>query len=321
MRKTVLWIMTVVSVGLLAACEEGDGKNGAPSQKVEEIADSSGSAKTEYQIVDETSVAQGELWTNIDTGGRPHKEIIRIPVEVPLYDASFVVYSQAFAARYGYPQSHVVEMPAKLHLMEFKMMTEGLATSCLLNFLIDKGTGHFLEGRKSFHRFFELGSRSDHGRPIRLPRRVEGFWESQEDVDFRMSHGKYGPDGEAYLVTQTIFIAGQDHTPSKFRGGSYLTAVLQDYHGFIFKDLDYFSVSVGCHPLPLNNIKQPTSMLWVKKKGAPDYGRRLDVKAENFIKVPIPDEIRNKIIKYVSGIGSLYPQWEKATKDYFHKNQ
>ena len=269
MKKSKM-IKLVVMIGMgvfLTSCDGEDQQAIQKPEKITKTLSQETSPDLNYQIVDENSVVQGELWTNIDSSGRPHKDIIRIPVEAPLYDASFLVYSKEFANRYGYPESHVADMPAKLHLMEFRIKSMGMGNACYLNFLIDKGTGHFLEDRDFFHRFFELGDRFDHGRPMRLPRRVEGFREPREDIDFRINHGRYGPDGEAYFVDQTIFIAGQEYTPSKSRGGSYLTAFLLDYHGLMFKNLDYFSVSVGCHPLPLNNIRQPNSMLWVKKRG------------------------------------------------------
>jgi len=317
-KNTIIKLTFLICMfGLLTACEEKAQEVIQKPEETIEVLSQETPTELKYQVVDENSRMKGELWTNYDSGGKIHNDVVRIPVETPLYDASFVVYSEKFANRHGFPDSHIAKLSSELQLMELKITTRGLGVSCLINFLIDKGTGHVFEGKNSFHRFFELGNRFYYGVPIHFPRREKDFQDSEKDFRFQGKYRDQRKYGEEKFTNQSFFIAGQDYTPSKSRGGSYLTAFLQDYHGYMFEGLDYFSVAVGCGSLPLNNIKQPNSMIWIKKKDAPDYGRRLLIKAEDFVKVPIPDEIRSQYLKYSPMIKSTGPNWEKASKEVF----
>ncbi|MAU41540.1 MAG: hypothetical protein CMF31_07945 [Kordiimonas sp.] len=209
-----------------------------------------------YEYVDENSEFTGELWTNRSearTLGLIHDEVLRVQVRQPIYNIYFVVYSREFADRHGYPHSHVADMADNVDLMSFQMKT---GHGCKFQFLINKGQGHFLEDKKSYHAFFKVGNLHDLGSPILTPRKVKDFEEHPKDYKLRAANRHYRkPDGEIYISTQTVFLAGQAHTPNKKKGGSLLTAFLKNYHGYVYRDLDYFEISMGCGKAILNILR------------------------------------------------------------------
>jgi len=292
-------------IGVISALSSCNNDNEDYSQEGKYTKQKNHSLETsqEYEFVNEGSQVKGEFWTNYPRGatrklGNIYDEVVRIPVKLPIYDISFIVYSQEFAERHGYPNSHVTEMPDNLDMMAFKMKT---GQGCIFQFLIDKGQGHFIEDKDSYHAFFKLGNIYDLGSPVLTPDKVDGFVEQKEDYELRVAHRHYRkPEGEIYMTTQTIFLAGQAYTPNKTKRGSRLSVFLEDYHAYVYRDLDYFSVRVGCTELPRKILEEKNAMFWVKKMGAPDFGKGHEVKAEYFIKIPIPDVLKRKAIKYMS---------------------
>lgn len=55
-----------------------------------------------------------------------------------VYDLSFVAYDEAFAEEFGLLGNHVTEMDEGLRFMEVRMVTEGAATNCYYNLVLDK---------------------------------------------------------------------------------------------------------------------------------------------------------------------------------------
>ena len=71
----------------------------------------------------------------------PQDRVAKIRVKRSIYDLGFVYYSQEFADRYGYVNDYVVPMDEGMHMLEFRMRTEGVYTLCYLNVVLDSNIG------------------------------------------------------------------------------------------------------------------------------------------------------------------------------------
>lgn len=86
------------------------------------------------------SEANSVIWTNIGPGSyQQADEVMAMPIDMPIYDLAFTNYSASYAQKYGYPTSHVIEMPKYVHLIEYRMKTVGRDNECRLNILLEKG--------------------------------------------------------------------------------------------------------------------------------------------------------------------------------------
>ncbi|HRW30158.1 MAG TPA: hypothetical protein P5227_09195, partial [Emcibacteraceae bacterium] len=96
----------------------------------------------EFNVPTPETEAQSVIWTNIGPSNYQLQDVIlAFPIQLPIYDLAYTNYSNYYANKYGYPESHVIEMPEHVHLIEYRMKTIGMETKCYLNMLIDKNIG------------------------------------------------------------------------------------------------------------------------------------------------------------------------------------
>lgn len=233
--------------------------------------------------------------TNIDHHMQPAESTIHFPIKRYIYFYDQVLYSQKFADRYGYPATHVAELNDGLHLIEFKMQTEGWITTCKFSFLIDRSFGLYLPSEQFYLRP-RVGN-SQLGSPIILPKRQDGYVERAEDRRFRLEYREGTPGGRAKdFVYQNAFLSGQDYVPEPGKPGSLTSVRIQQFSPNLYKGLNYLVVETGCTQLSWATIKAKDSQFWFLSRDAVESGQRGKQDAADFFRFRIPDSLKHRVV-------------------------
>ncbi|WP_417625212.1 hypothetical protein [Paremcibacter congregatus] len=260
-----------------------------------------------YDLPDNVHVVKGEsretsvVWTNLGPGSfEEFDKVLAIPIEEPIYDIGFSFYSEWYAETYGFPKSHVRQLPEHVQFMEYRMQTLGRMKNCYLNMLLDKGLGLNLPDHP-FSSMLSMGSSDD----VRLtrPKRVEGWTESDSIRAFRQKWKGLGArqGSNNKYIFRNAFITSVPYAPSfkKKKSGKLLGLLLHSYNPWFYEGLDYVSVSLTCSALTQVFHEQPEFFLWLKKKDGKDYARHRNPDREDFLIFEVPMELRQKILPFM----------------------
>ncbi|MCP5382195.1 MAG: hypothetical protein H6912_07475 [Kordiimonadaceae bacterium] len=266
--------------------------------------------KNKISKVTPNNEAKSVVWTNIGPSSfQLADEILAFPVNMPIYDLAFTNYSSYYAKNYGYPESHVIDMPDHIHLIEYRMRTVGRHTECKLNILLDKNLGLDLPNEAYVT---QLAFNSTDFIKIVRPKRVAGWQNSEETMLHNM---KYLSTNESSLTNEKYKLrnaaTSTEYIPpdnmSLARGG--MTVGIDEYNPWFYEDLDYISLNIACGPMEIRMQKQPNYYVWLKKKGGRNYSRIVNLFAEDFMIFEIPLSLREKISGYMKSMPApLYPK-------------
>lgn len=239
----------------------------------------------EEQAKAEASGVKSVLCTNyVDWNylGKPEN----LEATTKIYDVGFIVYSQEFAKRFGYPKSHVYPLDKGMHVMEFRLTTEGVSQRCYLNILMEKGLGLDVPEISYVMRSLRNGVR------FRFPKEVEGFQLRPEDKDYRKKFVYEKPNGDHWenYYSRNIRLATLDYVPRQ--KGSSCSEMLVDFSSTYYQDYDYFSIDVGFETKILEN----GAAIWIKKKGGADYTMKGQADPDEFLKFKLPRPLIEKIL-------------------------
>lgn len=227
----------------------------------------------------------------------PQDTILNLGIKSKIYDVSYVLYSKWFADRYGYPYEYVSEeLDPGMHVIEFRIKTEGGDHKCRFNVVLDDNLGLDVPPDRLVRRtdIFFPKKRED----SKVNDNQKGFREyveHSEDRRFRkevknkLLDFKYG--GKLNYYNQNLAIARLDYT---FETGGMYTPWLLEYDPYRYKNKDYFSIDLGsCAPKP--HIYDKPS-LWIKKIGKKDYTKNIMLEPEDFKKFRIPKRLVDLIL-------------------------
>lgn len=239
------------------------------------------------------------LSTNYNNRWEPQDELKNIPVDIPIFDIGFVVYSKKFAERFGYPEKYIANLDPGMQALEFRMKSDGGNVNCYLNTLLDNNLGLDFP-KEDYVRRFEA-----RGTMMRFPQKIDsfkdpeglyGYREQPEDKEFRMNVTQ--EKGSYYTRNTRIGNFDYKRDPTgKWPGlpGSWSTNyVFEGYSNKYLKGLDYVSVFTTCSAMPRKHFLRDNAALWFKKIGGDDYRYVGWAKPEQFLKFRIPPEFGKK---------------------------
>ena len=228
-----------------------------------------------------------------DINRKPQNTVVNFKVRSKSYDISFIRYSKDFADRYGYPEEYVAEdLDDGLHVIEFRLLTEGADHKCRFNLVLDKDLGLDLPTQRFVR-----------GEVIRFPRkrddfrakgdepRWRGFRESAEDSAFRKERKQLSEFyGKEHYFNMSIFTATYGYD-DRTRGIKYTPGV-HAYEPMMFKDKDYISLNEWCNYKRFHSILERDPSLWFKKKSVQkDYSKNAVFKVTDFKRFRVPKDL------------------------------
>jgi hypothetical protein len=215
-------------------------------------------------------------------------DVLNVSVKTKIYDLGYAVYSKEFADKFGYPETNIYQLDKNIGVMEIRMITEGGFPRCYLNILVKKNIGLDVPEISYFGNARFIG-------PFNLPKKVEGYKESEEDIQERLKRQRepHGWVWENYYSCN-FGIAVLDYEYCKKSG--WLGCILKEYSKEYYKDYDYFSISIGISSLTRKILQQPNASIWIKKKEGVDYSKVVWAKRDDFMKFIIPQELIQKIL-------------------------
>jgi hypothetical protein len=246
------------------------------------------------------SEANSVIWTNIGPGSyQQADEVIAMPIDMPIYDLAFSKYSTSYALKYGYPQSHVIEMPQYVHLFEYRMKTVGRRNECRLNMLLEKDLGlNFPDG--PFVNQVALNSQD--GVAIVRPKKLPDWKETKEISRHRiewMQTGARSLSNVKYLLRNAVM--STVGSSSRERGSS-LDVGINEYSPQLYTDLDYVSLHIGCGSLSKLFLSKPANYIWIKKESGRDYSQIMNYFPEDFMMFEIPKELRDQFSVFMKSV-------------------
>ncbi len=241
------------------------------------------------------SNANSVIWTNIGPGSfQQADEVLAMPIDMPIYDLAFTKYSAGYAKKYGYPQSHVIEMPQYVHLFEFRMKTVGWNNECRLNMLLEKDLGlNFPDGPF----VNQVAQNSQDLVAIVRPKRLADWIETEEIRRHRIEWKNTGPQSLSnvrYSRRNTVMSTTGYSALADNKKASLLDVGLIEYSPQLYVDLDYVSLHFGCTRLSNLFLRKPENYIWIKKKSGRDYSKIINYFAEDFMMFEIPKELRDQ---------------------------
>lgn len=266
-----------------------------------------GRPNLDYDLPDNVEIVNGDsretsvVWTNLGPDAyEEFDKVLAIPIDEPIYDIGFSFYSDWYAETYGFPKSHVRQLPEHVQFMEYRMQTLGRMKNCYLNMLLDKGLGLNLPDHP-FSSMLSMGSPDDVS--LTRPKRVEGWTESDAIRAFRQKWKGLGvrQGSNNKYIFRNAFITSVPYAPSfkKKKSGKLLGLLLHSYSPWFYEGLDYVSVSLTCSALTQVFHEQPEFFLWLKKKDGKDYTRHRSPDREDFLIFEVPIELRQKILPFM----------------------
>ncbi|HPF45358.1 MAG: hypothetical protein KDF58_05955 [Alphaproteobacteria bacterium] len=266
----------------------------------------------EFNVPTPETEAQSVIWTNIGPSNYQLQDVIlAFPIQLPIYDLAYTNYSNYYANKYGYPESHVIEMPEHVHLIEYRMKTIGMETKCYLNMLIDKNIGLNLPNEVFVSR---MKLPADENVGIVKPKREEGWKETEEIKENRIRWTYTGAESrsnEKYLLRNAAMSGVNINADTGKVKGRLMSVSMLEYNPNYYPDLDYFNFQVGCSILAKEMQLKDEFSIWIKKKSGRDYSKIVNLHPEDFVKFKIPHSTREKIVKFFKTVPlPLYPKQE-----------
>lgn len=228
------------------------------------------------------------------------EEVKDFEVKSKIYNIGYIVYSKEFAERFGYPASNVVEMPKNVAVMEMKIVTESWVNECYLNILVKKDIGLDVPEISYVNTFINMDK-------FMFPERIKDFKiTDKEEIEYykKMIEAPLSWSWMNYYNRNNL-LATLDAIPNKiknkkekkkYKGKMGLHGnQVKEYSKEYYKDYDYFSINIGINKFNIDVLKRENVCLWIKKKEGDDYRYTEYVKAEEFMRISIPQELIKKI--------------------------
>ncbi|MBK8869469.1 MAG: hypothetical protein IPN19_00075 [Elusimicrobia bacterium] len=244
----------------------------------------------DQQAVAEASGVKSVLCTNYvdwDFLGKPEN----LEAATKIYDVGFIVYSEEFAKKFHYPESHVYPLDKGMHVMEFRLKTEGVKQRCYLNMLMEKGLGLDVPDIS----YVMGGGFGKFG----FPKQVGEFYVPPDELKYRKEMA-YNPHGLGWETrySQNFRLATLDYWTDgngRGRGASHSGITLEEYSNSYYRDYDYFSIEIGPDILTTKILERGSSV-WIKKKGGVDYSIHVRTNLDDFLKFKISPRLIEEVL-------------------------
>lgn len=251
-------------------------------------------------FVNSSSNAKSVIWTNVGPGSyQLADKIISVPIEMPIYDIAFTKYSAFYAQKYGYPVSHVLQMPEYVHLIEFRMKTVGRKNQCRLNMLLEKELNVNFPDRPFVN---QIAINSSDRAAIIRPKRNSDWRESEEIKNHRIAWFSIGSESLSDVKYSMRNAIMSTVDVSDYKKGSSVDVRMLEYNPQLYADLNYVSFNIGCGSLTKQFLNKPENYLWIKKKTGRDYSKTVNYIPSDFLGFKIPKEIRVQFNKYIQSV-------------------
>ena len=220
-----------------------------------------------------------------------------IPAKTKIYDLTFIRYSQKFADIYKYPQEYVIPMTEGVHVIEFKLFSNGTRDEVNINLLLEQDLGLDLPEKDDYVMRYSRNLMR-----FRLPERKNKEDNINLPQDYLESFGRNW-DNENYY-DRNIYLATKDYV-FRTQGGS-TNGKLFEYSRTYYPKYDYLSISFG-HDIFIRNIlDKPNSSIWVKKKKGKDYRYTAFMKAEEFYILDIPHDLCELVLPIMEEMDTFF---------------
>lgn len=243
-------------------------------------------------------------------------KIITVEVPTKIYDVGMTSYTKEFADKYGYPYEYVDDLSPGMQAIGFEMKTMRAANFCYLNVLLDEN----LEIDYPEDEYINPNPFT----AIKLPEKRQELKDKKKgwrgykvSEEYRKHLMDYSKNVSKYGVNTTI--ATSDYEFRKKGGARNGISLYIHTKNTMFPNTRYFSFSIGCGALMHKLFSQPSIELWLKNKGAPDFGKVAPKSKDDFMIFKIPDRIRVFAEKMM--FDTEYNGTWEFTKDYYETNK
>ena len=207
------------------------------------------------------------------------------PMDRDVYDLSFVAYDKEFAKEFGFKDDYIEELDKGLRFIEVKMITEGKATNCYYNLVLDKS----VEVDFPEENFVHQGSWKINYQLITPP---------ETETYKKFSKLRAGKD----LMNDTrfsnrLYIATKDYQsgkPGSAKNSSTLMYYIQDrlnYKIASIKGYCYFDAFAFVYGKP---------SIWIAKDRGISYNTMPSVATKHFNRFLIPESIAKEFTPIIS---------------------
>ena len=223
------------------------------------------------------------------------------PMDRDVYDLSFVAYDKEFAKEFGFKDDYIEELDKGLRFIEVKMITEGKATNCYYNLVLDKNVEvDFPEENYSLQNYPLINSSAG---ATTMPDLSDPTYKAKYDKSNHKNHlfGK-GDFKESFEKSRRFdnrtYFATKDYQSGK--PGSAKNSLNSIMH-YIQDRLNYriLSISSSCYFDAFAFIYGKPS-IWIAKDKGISYNTMPSVATKHFNRFSIPESIVKEFTPIIS---------------------